>query len=105
MLVVLLTNQKDYVLRGVVSQVSQGGWAGFHRKASCGLSILFESRYINSIPLGPPYDLADKSLCDKLPIGVFSCPADTLISDDIYFKIRKACNQISRQYNARSPFD
>ena len=54
MLVVFLTNQKDYELRGVVSIVSQVGWSGFHRKASCGLSILFESRYINSIPSGTP---------------------------------------------------
>ena len=51
MLVVLLISQKDYVLRGVVSQVSQVGWAGFSRKAYCGLPMWFGLHYINSIPL------------------------------------------------------
>ena len=52
MLIVLLTNQKDYVLRGVTSQE---GWAGFRRKASCGLPMPFGLRHINSIPLVTPY--------------------------------------------------
>ena len=62
MLVVLLISQKDYVLRGVVSQVSQVEWAGFSRKASsvrspydCGLPMPFGLCPNNSIPLGTPY--------------------------------------------------
>jgi len=86
MLIVLLTNQKDYVLRGVVSQISQGGWTGFRRKASCKLPMPCGSLYINSIlPLERLTAAINKPFCDKLSIGTFTCSADTTISDDMYF--------------------